>query len=96
MNSRDFDIAFQKQGYSAAVEITRPADFYLGEHAHPFDTWALVVKGEINIAPASKQNESAKTYGAGDMFQLLRGTLHCEYAGPDGVTYLSGRRAGKA
>jgi quercetin dioxygenase-like cupin family protein len=91
-----FESELQEQGYSAAVEVTRPADYYLEPHAHPFDAYALVTKGEITIVLGNGQKSNAPTYRVGDVFQLLRGTLHCEYAGPQGVTYLSGRRGGDA
>ena len=98
MNRHDFDVELQVNGYSPAVEVIRPAGFRLDLHSHPFDAWALVINGEITIAPAAEemQTVSAKTYKAGDMFQLSRGTLHHEFTGSDGATYLSGRREGHA
>ena len=96
MNKQDFEDALQLEGYSLAVEVERLAGYALGEHAHPFDAWALITKGEITIAPGVGQGNYSKTYRTGDVFKLPRGTLHFEYAGPNGVTYLSGRREGDA
>ena len=96
MNKQVFEEGLQAEGYSAAVEIKRPAGYEMVQHAHPFDAWALITAGEITIALGLGFDKVAKTYRVGDTFKLPRETLHFEYAGPNGVTYFSGRRESSA
>ena len=96
MNKQVFEEALQSEGYSAAVQMKRQAGYEMVQHAHPFDAWALITSGEITIALGVGFDQAAKTYQVGDTFKLPRETLHFEYAGPNGVTYLSGRREGSA
>jgi quercetin dioxygenase-like cupin family protein len=96
MNKQDFEDALQAEGYGPAIQIERPVGYEMGEHAHPFDAWVLITSGEIMIAPGLAFGNVAKTYGVGDTFKLPRGTLHFEYAGPNGVSYLAGRREDSA
>ncbi|MDB5931701.1 MAG: hypothetical protein JWR60_3408 [Polaromonas sp.] len=92
MNPQAFEAQLQAAGYSPAVEVQRPAGYGLETHQHPFDAWALVTAGSITLVV----DGVATRYAAGDMFRLPAGTPHLESAGPEGVTYFSGRREAAA
>jgi quercetin dioxygenase-like cupin family protein len=77
------------QGYAEPVIVTREPQGSVGEHSHPFAAKALILKGEIRIVVSNVST----TYLPGDIFELDIGTTHQEYYGPQGVTYLVGRRA---
>jgi len=88
MHIQDFEAALHAEGYSPALQMERPAGYSLGEHAHPFDAWALITAGDITLMVEG----AARTYAPGETFRLSRNTSHHESAGPHGVAYLSGRR----
>jgi len=80
--------ALAREGYVEIEERSMPAGTHRPEHTHAFDAAALVVAGAITLTC----DGTARTYRAGDRFAMAAGTPHAEDVGPDGVTYLSGRR----
>jgi quercetin dioxygenase-like cupin family protein len=74
------------------VAIDRPIGYAMGEHQHPFDACALITAGDITLVVEGV----SRHYRVGDVFRLPAGTLHLEAAGPQGVSFLSGRRSGAA
>lgn len=75
-------------GFPSPSPVTRDASYTLGDHAHDFEAWALVTEGEITIEVAG----TATRFPAGRSFRLPAGTPHKEWAGPQGVHYLAGRK----
>jgi quercetin dioxygenase-like cupin family protein len=57
-------------------------------HAHPFEAKALIIDGDLTI----RAGESQRNYRPGDVFHLPTNAPHSESYGPDGVTYLVGRK----
>ena len=88
MNTQEFHDELKANRFDAAVAIDRPIGYAMGEHQHPFDACALVTAGDITLVV----NGVSTRYGAGEVFRLASGTPHLEAAGPQGVSYLSGRR----
>ena len=88
MLQEEFSAGLKADDFAQAVRIERPVGYALDEHQHDFDARALIIAGQITLNVAG----IATTYGVGDVFRLAAGTPHHESAGPDGVTYLSGRR----
>jgi len=78
----------RRAGFEEFVTVAWPADGMLDEHAHPFESRALILSGEITLVVDGR----ATLYGEGQVFHLPRGTLHSERYGPSGVRYLVGRR----
>jgi quercetin dioxygenase-like cupin family protein len=60
----------------------------LDEHTHDFDVRALVTSGEISITV----DGTTQRYGLGDQFTMAAGRAHSEIVGPEGVTFVVGRR----
>ena len=88
MNQSEFEAEVLTGGYAAAVAVTQPAGYDRGLHDHPFDAFALIVAGQIDIGVAGK----VQSYKVGEVFRLPRNTLHTESAVEAGVTYLAARR----
>ena len=57
-------------------------------HTHPFDARLFVTEGEMTVSFEG----SEKTCRAGDTFSLAANVPHTEKVGPDGVSYVAGRR----
>lgn len=57
-------------------------------HEHPFDTRALVVRGEFWLTVG----DQVQHLRAGDRFELGRGIPHAERYGAEGATFWAARR----
>jgi quercetin dioxygenase-like cupin family protein len=88
MLKEDFFAGLKADCFAEAVTITQPVAYEMGEHQHDFDARALITAGQITLGVAGVST----TYFVGDVFRLAAGTPHHESAGPEGVTYLAGRR----
>lgn len=58
------------------------------EHEHPFDTRAVVVRGELWL----RCGGDVRHLRAGDRFELARHVRHAERYGPEGATFWAARR----
>jgi hypothetical protein len=61
---------------------------FIDTHTHPFEVRALVLEGELALGCDGQ----ARTYRAGEIFTLKAGEPHTERYGPQGATYLVGRK----
>lgn len=89
MEYLNFVHSLDTEGFAEPVKVSRDPNGFLDSHTHPFEAKALILEGEIKIVVASQEH----TYRAGEVFQLAENTPHAEYYGPQGVTYLVGRRS---
>lgn len=90
MTDRDvakFQAELSDKGYQVATKSMDPS-MELGEHTHDFDVRGLVTSGEISITVDGK----TRRYGLGDQFTMAAGRAHSEIVGPEGVTFVVGRR----
>lgn len=88
MDRARFEEDLQAQGYEVST-VTRAANGSLDLHTHPFEARALILAGEIQIQCAG---EEEKRYRPGEVFHLAQGQPHSERYGPEGVSYLVGRK----
>jgi quercetin dioxygenase-like cupin family protein len=88
MLKEEFFAGLKADDFAQAVTIVQPVGYVMGAHHHDFDARALITAGQITLNVAGV----ASTYCVGDVFRLAAGTSHHEKAGPEGVTFLSGRR----
>ena len=88
MNIQEFEAQLKADHFDKAVPVDRAVGYALGEHQHPFDACALITAGDITLVVDGVSSR----YREGDIFRLPAGTPHLEAAGPQGVSYLSGRR----
>ena len=87
MDRTEFEASLQRDGYEIvsrdmAPNTTNP------DHTHPFDARIMVVAGRMTMAMGAER----RTYGPGEWCAVTAGTLHAEEAGPEGASYVAGRR----
>ncbi|WP_203076224.1 cupin domain-containing protein [Falsiroseomonas ponticola] len=88
MDRTAFESALARDGYVETVERTLPPGEATPDHTHPFDARLLILSGTLIYG----SGEGRRAYAAGESFEVARGTLHAEIAGPEGASYLAGRR----
>lgn len=88
MNADEFARSLASDGFAPAVKVEREAHGMMDHHTHPFEAKALILHGDIRIVTTAGE----RTYRAGDIFHLQAEEPHTEYYGPQGVTYLVGRK----
>jgi quercetin dioxygenase-like cupin family protein len=88
MNTEQFLLLLQRDGFPKPVEVQQTPSGCLGNHEHLFEVKALVVQGSIDITIHGK----SRTYQAGDVFELEFKEAHSESYGPEGVKYLASRK----
>ncbi len=88
MSPAEFEATLKADHFGEMLRVERPAGYALGEHTHTFDARALIVSGEFTLMV----DGVSTIYAPGDIFRLPAGTPHHESAGPNGATYLSGRK----
>jgi quercetin dioxygenase-like cupin family protein len=87
MDRTAFEAELQRDGYQVVQNTMQPGAIN-PEHAHDFDARLLVVAGEMTIVAEGQRN----TYKVGETFSMTIGCRHSEQAGPEGATYVAGRR----
>jgi quercetin dioxygenase-like cupin family protein len=88
MNTEQFLLLLQRNGFPSPVEVQQAPNGQLGQHEHSFEVKALVIQGSIDITIHGK----SRTYSAGDVFELGFKELHSESYGSEGVKYLASRK----
>lgn len=88
MEHDEFIASLAKDGFHEVLTVTRPANEYLDAHVHPFEAKALLIHGQLRL----RVNDVEQLYQAGQVFHLPANQSHSEYYGPDGVSYLVGRK----
>ena len=83
-----FEARLAREGFDdTEVKSIAPNVINTG-HSHPYDVLALVLAGEATI----DCGEGPRTYRPGDVVDVAAGVTHTEHYGPDGYTFLVGRR----
>ena len=88
MNESEFRAALASEGFDDIEVRTIAANVHNKTHSHAFDVRALMIAGELTLSAQGKP----ATYRAGEIFTLTAGCEHVEQFGPQGATYLVGRR----
>ena len=88
MHREEFLAFLSSEGFNEVVTVTREANGSLDVHAHPFEARALILDGDLTI----RVSDDARNYRAGDVFHLAANVEHAEQYGPQGVSYLVGRK----
>ncbi|RZF31679.1 cupin domain-containing protein [Paraburkholderia sp. UYCP14C] len=88
MNREAFTDMLTHEGFPDAVLVTREPNVAMEVHTHPFEAKALIVEGELQI----RVGDDERLYRVGDVFHLPANVAHAERYGPQGVTYLVGRK----
>ena len=88
MDKAAFEAGLRGEGYGEVVERDMAAGTVNPMHTHEFDARVLVLGGEITIV----RDGAAHTYREGESCEVPAGALHEERVGPQGVSYIAGRR----
>ena len=90
MDKQAFTSALERDGYQEISTRTQDALRENSAHSHPFSVRALMLAGEMTLTYEGK----TQVCRAGDEFSMQAGCEHSEKFGPEGATYLVGRRSG--
>jgi len=82
-----FETALAADGFAVAMKSMDPS-MVVDDHTHDFEVRGLVTEGHFNITVGGQTTR----YAAGDRFEMAAGCVHSEEIGPDGVTFVVGRR----
>lgn len=77
-----------KEGYDQVLERIWEANFSNEPHDHPFNTDAIVIKGEYWLTV----NGQVTHLQVGDRFKVARGVVHSERYGPEGAVFWAARK----
>lgn len=89
MDRASFAAALAADGYEGPLDRRMEPGQEVHEHTHPFDARLLILEGEFIL----ERDGATRSYGPGEMFEVPAGVEHVERFGPQGATYLVGRRA---
>ena len=89
MDHAAFEASLKADGYEGPLHRRMEAGQTAPDHAHPFDARLLVLEGEFVL----ESGGATRRYGPGEMFEVPAHERHGESFGPEGATYLVGRRA---
>jgi quercetin dioxygenase-like cupin family protein len=84
----EFSAQLARDGFDEIQTRTIAPNLYNPAHSHPFEVRALMLAGELTLAWEDQQ----RTFGAGEVFTMAAGREHTEWFGPEGATYLVGRK----
>ncbi|GAB3491244.1 hypothetical protein GCM10027399_09150 [Curvibacter fontanus] len=88
MDPELFRQQLQAAGFEQITLVTREPEGFLDAHTHPFEARALILSGEITLVCQGQEQR----YRPGEIFHLALAEPHTERYGPQGVTYLVGRK----
>jgi quercetin dioxygenase-like cupin family protein len=91
MQRAEFEATLAKDGYEIVTRKMAP-NTVNPDHTHDFDARVLVTEGAITITRAGQ----AARFEVGEWWAVPAGELHAEHAGPEGVSYVAGRRKSAA
>ena len=74
-------------GHSNIVEVKMTPGQYLDKHVHDWNVDIIILEGTLQI----NTNTETKLLLAGDRYKLNNNIEHSEYAGIEGVSFLSAR-----
>ena len=77
-----------QQGHDEILLREWAPDFANEPHTHPFDTEALVARGEFWLTLEGQTTQ----YRAGDTFKVARGVMHSERYGAQGAVFWAARK----
>lgn len=88
MDIAGFESGLKSDGFQQIVTKAVAAGTHNTAHAHAFEVRALVLDGRISLTVAGVSS----TYEKGQVFTMAANCPHAEQIGPEGVSYLVGRR----
>ena len=87
MTPEQFTEELLRDGYEVATRSMEP-NLHNGTHSHPFEVRAVMLSGELTLQYEGR----TQVCRAGDVFTMRAGCEHEERFGPEGASYVVGRR----
>ena len=87
MELEQFKQELVRDGFEGAMRTMAP-DIHNAAHSHPFEVRALMLSGELQLTFEGR----TQVCRTGDIFTMRAGCEHEEQFGPEGATYLAGRK----
>ena len=88
MDASAFEAALKADGFGEIERKTAAANVVNKAHTHPFDVRLMVLEGEMTVTAEGVPH----TCRSGDTFAMQAGCQHFESYGPEGSTYIAGRK----
>jgi quercetin dioxygenase-like cupin family protein len=88
MDQAAFRSELARDGFDEVDTRSIAPDLYNAPHSHPFEVRALMLAGELTLAWADQQ----RTFRPGEIFTMAAGCEHTEWFGPEGASYIVGRK----
>ena len=88
MDLAAFEAELKRDGFTEIETRSAQPNVFSPPHTHPCDIRAFLIAGALTL----QCDGSSRTYRAGDTVVLTAGCEHAEQNGPDGYTYMVGRR----
>ncbi|MCX7274624.1 MAG: cupin [Burkholderiales bacterium] len=88
IETENFTAALLRDGYLDVETRTIGPNIEVPLHSHAFDVRALVLSGQAGI----DCGQGVVVYRSGDVVEVAAGCPHTESYGPQGYTFLVGRR----
>jgi uncharacterized cupin superfamily protein len=89
VNTAAFERQMAEDGFSTPIPGHYEPGRFNEAHTHPFEVRGLILSGEMTITPIGGVGTC---YRPGDVFVMPLAAPHQEHVGPEGCTYLWGRR----
>ena len=89
MDRAAWEAALAEDGYAGPLDRRMEPGQSAPEHTHPFDARLLILEGSFLLT----QDGETHSFGPGEACEVPAGVPHAEAVGPEGATYLVGRRA---
>ena len=77
----------KNDGHENVVLIEKEANYFLDIHAHDFNVDIIIITGTLEI----ELSNSNIILFPGSRLKLIKGEMHSEKAGSEGVSFLSAR-----
>jgi quercetin dioxygenase-like cupin family protein len=88
VNATAFESSLKQAGFQDIETKKVAANTATHPHSHAFSVRALVLAGDITLTSEGQ----SRTFRAGEIFEMTAGCVHSEQYGPEGSTYLVGRK----
>jgi quercetin dioxygenase-like cupin family protein len=88
MDTTELATSWQRDGYQEVETRQVMPSVSRAPHAHPFDARALTLAGALTLTWEGQTH----TFQVGETFDMPAGCVHSEQWGPEGATFLLGRR----
>jgi len=89
MDRAAFEAGLKADGFTETLTRRMEAGRAAPDHTHPFDARLYILEGAFILTCRGE----TRTYGPGESFELAADIPHEEAFGPEGATYLVGRRS---